>query len=144
MADIEKLVQILSGIPMFQGLTPRQLRRVANRFVERTFAKGDEIVTQGKGGEGFFVVLEGKAEAVLRRGDGTCSLLNPLNPGDFFGELALLADTTRVCSVLAAEDAVCAVLTRWDFLGILKEDAEMAVAVLQEIAARFSRVLSTM
>lgn len=144
MVEQEEVLQVLLRTPLFSGLRKRQLERLARRFVERTYGEGDAIVTQGKGGEGLFIIRVGEAEAIHRRADGTTVVLNPLLPGDFFGELALLSDTTRTASVIAKKDITCLVLTRWDFLGILKEDGEMAVAVLQELAERFSRLLGSL
>ncbi|MGC9520470.1 MAG: cyclic nucleotide-binding domain-containing protein [Anaerolineae bacterium] len=144
MAEKEETIRILMRTPLFRGLRRRQLERLARRFVERNYDKGEPIVTQGKDGEGFFVILSGEAEAVHRRADGTTVVLNPLLPGDFFGELALLSDTVRTASVIAKEPTECLVLTRWDFIGVMKEDADMAVSILQELAERFSRLMSTL
>jgi CRP-like cAMP-binding protein len=144
MAEETETLDILMKTPLFSGLRKRQIERLARRFVKRQYKEGDPIVTQGKGGEGLFIIHSGAAEAVHRRADGTTVVLNPLLPGDFFGELALLTDTMRTASVFAKEPTVCMVLTRWDFLAIMKEDGEMAVAVLQELAERFSRVMSSL
>lgn len=144
MVNVEKTIEVLRVTPLFQGLKKRQLERLAGCFVERQYKEGEAIVTQGKGGEGFFIIVEGKAEAIHTRVDGTDIVLNPLQAGDFFGELALLTDTMRTASVVAAEPTCCLALTRWDFSTLLKEDAEMAVTVLQELAMRFSRVLNTL
>ena len=65
-------------------------------------------------------------------------------PTDFFGELALLDDGLRTASVLAAEPTQCLALTRWDFLAALREDAEMSVIILQELAKRFRRALDSL
>ncbi len=143
MAVADRLT-ILQRTPLFRGLNRRQIEQIGKRFVERTYAPGDKIVTQGKGGEGFFVIMEGRAEAIHEQADGTHAVLNLLNPGDFFGEMALLTEQMRTASVVAVEPTRCLVLAQWDFLGLLREDADMAVAVLQELAARFSRVLAIM
>ncbi len=144
MVEQDELIQILMRIPLFSGLRRRQLDRIARRFVDRDYKEGEAIVTQGKSGEGFFVILSGEADAVHRRADGTTVVLNPLLPGDFFGEMALLTDQPRTASVIAKEPTRCGVLTRWDFLGVMKEDSEMAVSVLQELAARFSKLLNAL
>jgi CRP/FNR family transcriptional regulator, cyclic AMP receptor protein len=144
MREQGETIDILMKTPLFRGLRRRQLERLARRFVERTYKEDDAIVTQGRGGEGLFVIESGAAEAVHQRTDGTTVVLNPLEPGDFFGELALLTDSMRTASVIAKEPTVCMVLTRWDFLAIMKEHGEMAVAVLQELAERFSRVMSSL
>ena len=143
MVDENTTLDILNRIPLFKGLNRKQLQKIAQRFVEREFDKGEAIITQGQGGEGFFVIVSGAAEAVLERVDGQRVVLNPLGPSDFFGEIALLSDSLRSASVITTEPTNCVALTRWDFLSILKEDADMAVAVLQELATRFSRFMST-
>ena len=53
MAVADKLT-ILQRTPLFRRLNQRQIEQVGKRFVERTYAPGEKIVTQGKGGEGFF------------------------------------------------------------------------------------------
>jgi CRP/FNR family transcriptional regulator, cyclic AMP receptor protein len=144
MAELKDIVKVLERTPLFRGLKPRQLEGLAKRFVERRYEVGQAIVTQGQGGEGFFIIVSGKAEAVHTRADGTTVVLNSLEPSQFFGELALLTETMRTASVVTTEPTLCIVLTRWDFLSALRADADMAVAVLQELAGRFTRVLSTM
>jgi len=144
MVEQGEMTQVLERTPLFRGLGKRQLERLARRFVEREYEAGEAIVTQGQGGAGFFVLVSGEAEALLERGDGSTTSLNPLGPDAFFGEMALLTDAVRSASVVAKTPVTCLVLTRWDFLSILKEDAEMAVSVLQELASRFSRVMSSL
>lgn len=144
MPDKNDTINILSRVPLFQSLKQKQLETLAVRLTERSYEPGDFIVTQGKGGAGFFVVCSGAAEAVQVRADGTKVVLNPLRVGDFFGELALLSDSTRTASVVAVEPTMCFILTRWDFLAILKKDSDMAVTVLQELAERFVRVMNTL
>lgn len=140
MAVADRLT-VLQRAPLFQGLNRRQIERLGKRFVERSYEPGDKIVTQGKGGEGFFIIMEGQVEVVREQLDGAQVVLHSLEVGDFFGEMALLTERLRTASVVATESTCCLVLTRWDFLGLLREDADMAVAVLQELAARFSRAL---
>ncbi|MFP4393964.1 MAG: cyclic nucleotide-binding domain-containing protein [Anaerolineales bacterium] len=144
MADLKETVQVLKRAPLFQTLNNRQLERLARRFVEREYEAGDTIVTQGKGGEGFFIITSGKADVIRKRLDGAEVVVNKLEEADFFGELALLDDGPRTASVVATEPAECLVLTRWDFFGALKEDVDTAIAILQEVAKRFRLALDTL
>ena len=141
MPNAENILQFLQRVPLFQGLNNRQLRKLAERFVERRYAAGQEMVTQGQGGEGFFLLVSGRAEAIRTRADGEKVMVNSFGPADFFGELALLDEGIRTATVTATEPTECLVLTRWDFLSILKEDAQMAVTILQELARRFRMAL---
>ena len=143
MSDVNKIVGFLERVPLFNGLKPRQLQLIARRCVEREFAAGQPIVTQGQGGEGFFVIVSGRAEAI-REHHGERAVVNTFGPSDYFGEMALLDDGLRTASVVTTEPTTCVVLARWDFFGALREDPEMAITLLQELARRFRRALEAL
>ncbi len=145
MANAEEKKQFLKKVPLFQGLKDKQLQRIADRMVERKYAAGDTIVKQGQGGEGFFVIVAGKAEAIRERADGDKTVVNTFGPTDFFGEMALLDEEgIRTASIKTTQPTDCLVLTRWDFIAILKQDAEMAVEILQELARRVRAALNAL
>ncbi len=137
MADLERIAEILGKVPLFESLNKRQLQNLARIFIDRQCQAGEVIVPQGREGYGFFIVASGKAEAVRERADGTKSVVNTFGPGDFFGELALLDNGPRTASVIAVEPTECLILPRENFLGVLRRDGEMAVAILTELAKRF-------
>jgi CRP-like cAMP-binding protein len=144
MANVERTISVLSRTPLFQGLKKRQLERFARRFVERDYKEGDVIVEQGSGGEGFYIIDKGAAKAVRELPGGEEVVVNTFGPADFFGELALLAEGPRTASVIATQPTSCLILTRWDFLGTLRDDADTAVAILQEVAKRFRMALDAL
>lgn len=143
MTSTAEKAAFLKKVPLFKGLTTKQLNAIAERMVERTYKAGDVVIQQGKGGEGFFIVSAGKLEAILEHHDGEKSVVNIFSPTDFFGELALLSEGTRTASIVTIEDSTCQVLTRWDFRAILANDAEMAISILEELSSRFRQLLST-
>ena len=144
MADVKETVDFLNRVPLFRGLKKRQLERLAKRFVPREYAAGEAIVTQDKGGEGIFTIVSGKAEAIRERADGAKVVVNTFGPTDFFGEMALLDDGLRTASVVATEATQCLALTRWDFRAALKEDVDMAITILEEMAKRFRMALDVL
>jgi CRP-like cAMP-binding protein len=144
MANMEETVGFLARVPLFNNLKKRQLERLARHFVPRDYAAGVAIVAQDKGGEGFFIILSGKAEAIRERADGTKTVVNTFEETSFFGELALLDDGLRTASVVTTEATRCLALTRWDFYAVLKEDVEMAIVILQELAKRFRMALDVL
>src|SRR5262245_21911766 len=145
MSDLKQTTSFLHNVPLFQSLNDRHLELLAKRMVERDYVAEQSIVSQGKGGEGFFVIVSGKAEAVRERSDGVKVPVNTFGPTDFFGELTLLDDGLRTASVVASEPTKCLVLTRWDFLGVLREsDSEMSILILEELAKRFRRALDSL
>lgn len=145
MSNLKQTTGFLQNVPLFHSLNNRQLELLAKRMVEREYVSDQHIVTQDKGGEGFFVIVSGKAEAFRQRSDGAQVPVNTFGPTDFFGELALLDDGLRTASVIATESTKCLVLTRWDFLGALREsDVEMAIVILEQLAKRFRRALDSL
>lgn len=140
----QEVVRFLTGVPLFAGLQERQIRNLVKRMRERTYHKGDGIVEQAKMGVGLFIIVSGECDVIRLRPDGTTFVVDTLGPKQFFGELSLLDEAPRTASVIAKADTTCLVLTQLDFLDAIREDAEMAIAVMKELAARFRRVLSHM
>jgi CRP/FNR family cyclic AMP-dependent transcriptional regulator len=144
MPDIKVAISVLEKVPLFQSLKRGQLDRLARRFVDRKAEAGHAIVTQGQGGEGFFIITAGKVQVTRQRNDGSLVVVNEMGPTDFLGELALLDDGLRTATATATEPVECLVLTRWDFMGVLKDDPDMAITILQELARRFRRALDSL
>ena len=142
MAKPDDIVNFLVTIPLFHGLNNKQLKQLAKRFVPRNYETGKPIVTQGKGGEGMFVIISGRAEAIVESSDGTKNKVNEFGPRDFFGEVAMLDDGPRTASVVATEQTECLALTRSDFISLMKNDAEMATEITVALAKRLRRVAS--
>ena len=145
MDNLKEIVGFLQRVPLFQGLKNSQKELLAKRFVERDYAADAKIVIQGKGGEGFFIIVKGHADAYRSRSDGNEVLVNSFDATDYFGELALLDEEgLRTATVVTTEPTKCLVLIRWDFISLLKEDNEMAISILTELTRRFERLLDTM
>lgn len=140
----DDIIRFLTGVPLFAGFQERQIKSLVKRMRERDYQKGDGIVEQGKMGVGLFIIVSGECEVIRLRPDGTTFVVDTLGPKQFFGELSLLDEAPRTASVIAREATTCLVLTQLDFLDTIREDADMAIAVMKELAARFRRALSHM
>ena len=111
------LVDELKKVPLFSGLSQRQLKKLGRGFKERQFKAGTSVVRQGQmSGVGFFVITEGEAYVSV---DG--SEVARLGPGDHFGELALISERVRSATVTAAGPLNCLVMAFWDFREFAKE-----------------------
>ena len=143
MADVKQQIEILRHVPLFTGLNDRQLRSLAKILTVREYHDGDEIITQGNGGQGLFIISKGTAKVIRLQPDGEAVEVNRFVPNDFFGELALLDDGVRTASVIATSELQCLILTRLDFQGILRGDPEMSIVIMRELAKRFRRALDS-
>lgn len=140
----QERIAFLQSVPLLAGLDRKQMQRLANRFVERSYKAGDAIVRQGRGGEGLFVIVSGRAEARRETADGSSVVVSSFGPKDFFGEIALLSPGVRTASVVALDDVDCLVLTRSDLIAVMKADADMGVVIAQAVAQRLRQALDTL
>ncbi len=144
MQDNQNIIRFLQTVPLFKELGERQLQRLAKRFKERAYSKGETIVNQGTMGIGLFILEAGRADVIYDAADGDRTVVNQLGPTDFFGELSLLDDAPRTASVVATEDAKCLVLAQLDFMDALREDADIPIVMLKEMARRLRRIMQTL
>ncbi len=122
---------VLASVPMFQDLSQRHLRKVAEQATVKRFAPSSAIVRAGDAGDAFYVILDGAAN-VRRPGKRTIKL----KPGDFFGELALLDAAPRVATVEAETEVLTMRLGRTGFQRVLEKEPKVAVSMLKTLAAR--------
>jgi CRP/FNR family cyclic AMP-dependent transcriptional regulator len=125
------MVDSLREVPLFADLSNRDLKRLAGSMSEMSFATGETVVSQGKGGVGFFVILEGRAK-VSQDGEERATL----GPGDYFGEMALIDGDDRAASVTAEGDLRCAAMTMWNFRPFVKGHPDVAWALLTALVKR--------
>src|SRR5687767_1845066 len=123
--------KLLKSVPIFSDLGDAELERIARSFRDRTFAAGQEVVTEGRGGVGFFVIEDGEA-AVTVHGEER----RTMGPGDYFGEVALIDEGPRTATITAKTDLKCWGLTPWDFRPLVETHAEIAWQLLQTFAKR--------
>jgi len=121
----------LRDVPLFADLSSRDLRRLADSMQELSFASGRQVVTEGKGGVGFFVILDGTAR-VSQGGEDR----GTLGPGDYFGEMALIDGDDRMASVHAESDLRCAAMTPWTFRPFVKDHPDVAWSLLTALVKR--------
>lgn len=121
----------LKGVPLFAGLTPQQLRRVAEVGVVRRFLAGAAMVKLGEPGNAFYVILDGRALVVRENGRPL-----KLGPGDFFGELSLIENAPRSADVIATDDVTALVIGAGAFKKLLRSEAAFTYAILETVVER--------
>jgi CRP-like cAMP-binding protein len=124
-------VDVLRRVPLFADLSRREVEKIARLFKERRFAEGETVVREGSGGAAFFLVDSGEAAVSVNGKDrGT------LEPGDYFGEIALIDEGARTATITATSDLVCWGLTFWDFRPLVEANAAIGWKLLQSLAKK--------
>ena len=131
MADQRTLVQMLGRVPLFQGLSRKQLVAVLRTAGEVDHPAGKEVVREGADGVGFHLILSGKATVVPGR-----RTLGTLGPGDSFGDIAIIDGGPRSATVRAEEPLRTLSLTAWHFKAVLVEQPTIAHKIMLELCRR--------
>ena len=103
-ADTNKR-SVLESLPLLAFLTPEVRGLVADSFVPASFEFGAVIFEEGDPADALFVLAEGRARVLKMQGDSEVSL-NVLQPGDSFGENAVLTGGVRSATVRASSSKV--------------------------------------
>ena len=115
----------IEGIGIFSGLTRDQHRSLARLMTCVPVKAGRALTTEGQSGREFMIIVEGQASV---RRDG--HLVATLGPGEFFGEMSLIAGAPRSATVTAETDMLIETLNRREFSSMLDENPSLARKVL--------------
>jgi CRP-like cAMP-binding protein len=133
----DDVVPALERLPLFAGFDRKELAKLAERFDEQTFLPEHGVLTEGMTGMEFFIILDGTAEVIH---DG--AVIATLQPGDFFGEVAVLDGGPRTASVRALDRLRCLGLPNGAFRQLLLDYPLMAVNLLPQVIRRFRAVMT--
>ena len=129
---------LLAQVPLFEGLSRRHLKQIAEHADEISFRRGETIVEADQPGGTFFVIVEGEVRVV--RGDRTIARVGP---GEFFGEISLLDGGPRTASVIAATPVVAIRLFKASFDKVVREEPRVAGKILAAVARRLREAEKT-
>jgi CRP/FNR family transcriptional regulator, cyclic AMP receptor protein len=130
-AKARQEIEYLATVPLFSALTRRELEQVSQASEQIDARAGDELVTEGRIGREFFLILSGRA--VVRRHQRKVA---ELGPGQWFGELALIDNEPRSATVQAVTDMKLLVLGQGEFAGLLDTLPGIAAKLLTGMAHR--------
>ncbi|HCV43312.1 MAG TPA: cyclic nucleotide-binding domain-containing protein [Bacteroidetes bacterium] len=127
----DRIIDLLKGIPLFDGLTSRELSAVERILHRRTYRSEETIFRQGEPGVGMYIIIEGRVAVVAEPGSRT---LAQLQTGEFFGELALLDDSPRSASAIAQEECRMLGFFQPDLFGLIDRNPHLGVKIVMRLA----------
>jgi CRP/FNR family cyclic AMP-dependent transcriptional regulator len=128
------LEQILSKVPAFGGLSPRELKEVAAIVHKREYRTGEPVFSQGDPGLGMYIIQAGEVSIGLTGKDGDERELAVLSEGDFFGELALLDESPRSANARCKTDCTLIGFFRPDLFELIEKKQQLGVKVIFKLA----------
>lgn len=123
----------LANIRMFDHLDEDDRTSLANVIDELKVAKGQTLFQAGDPGDSLFIVVTGEIELFIKDTVGQKIVLHAAQPGDMFGELAMLDSGPRTATALALFDSEVLVLDRDDLTLLFQRKPETALHMLASL-----------
>ena len=135
-ATVPTVEEILARVPLLARLSGRQRARLVRLSTRRSYRPGAVIVRQGDTSMSFYIVLSGDVRIERVTESRAAVPMAEMGPGGFFGEMGLIDDLPRSATVVAVTPTECALLAKWDFQNTLRDDPEIALALLPVLNKR--------
>lgn len=126
-------IDLIKRVPLFASASKAELTEIAKIADEIDLDEGKTLMKEGDTGREFLVLIEGTAE-VVRGGKKIASI----GPGDFFGEVALIAKTPRNATITTTSPVRALVITDRAFTRLIDQSPKIAVTVLVALAERIA------
>jgi signal transduction histidine kinase len=126
----------LEACKLFCQLSPGELNGLRQLAREQTFSAGQEIFKESDPGDGVYVVKEGLVEISVLVGQSVRHAFSRVEPGDFFGEMAVIEDKPRSANAVATKETAVYFLPRAEMLKLIERSPVLALALLREISHR--------
>jgi len=121
---------VLEGVHLFEHLSAEDRAGLAEVVDRRTLAAGETLFSTGDPGESLFVVRTGQVEIFLKDTAGQKIVLSIADPGDIFGELALLDGGARSATAVALAESELLELSRVHLLPLFQRSPAVALRLL--------------
>jgi len=126
--------EVLSKVPAFANLAPRELKEVAAIVHKREYRSGEPVFYQGDPGLGMYIVKDGEVSIVIQGKDGNERELALFSDGDFFGELALLDESPRSANAVCKTECTLIGFFRPDLFELIEKNTTLGIKIVLKLA----------
>lgn len=127
-------IDILHKTLLFRGCNREDLELVAGLFQLRQVKQNMTIFTEKMPAEALYIIKSGSIRITTMAGEGDEVGLLLLGPGDFFGEIAIIQESSRAVTARAETATEVLMLTRKDFQALIDLDPRVAAKITLSIA----------
>ena len=138
--DPDLALAALSRSPLFQGIVPEDLGRLAQNMAPRRYRRNEVIFHEGDPGESLHIVVGGRVKITRESIEGDEAIVAIIGPGDTFGELVLLDGAVRSATATAIEATETLTMSRAAFSSLVDGSDPFRWQLLGGIAHRLRRL----
>jgi uncharacterized membrane protein len=134
--NLTERARTLCLLPMFESLTEDEIKQLAGLLTEVSYKADEKIFYEKEPGDAMYVLRAGAVRIWVHDEDVSKVTLAELQPGAFFGELAVLDGSERSATAEALQDSTLYRLSREDFQCFLLAHPPVALNMIREIGKR--------
>jgi CRP-like cAMP-binding protein len=127
---------ILERNRLFRGLSAATIQQIAALAIRRPYEPDAIVFSQGDPGDSLYGVVTGKVRISASTREGKEMFLNIMEPGDTFGEIALLDGNPRTATATTTATCELMIIPRAQFLALLQREPTVAIHLLQLLCQR--------
>ena len=127
---MDKILNIISTIPLFNGLPEDQMVAIRKIALEKVFNKGEIIFSEGDEGNGFYVISEGRVKIFKVSTEGKEQILHIFGPGQPFGEAPVFAGQKFPANAQAIEKTRVLFFLRVSIVNLISANPSLALNML--------------
>jgi len=127
---MDKILDIISTIPLFKGLPEDQMVAIRKIALEKEFNKGEIIFSEGDEGNGFFVIAEGRVKIFKLSTEGKEQILHIFGPSQPFGEVPVFAGQKFPANAQAIEKTRVLFFLRISIVNLISANPSLALNML--------------
>jgi CRP/FNR family transcriptional regulator len=135
-ASGDDTIALLRRVPVFSTLSDDELAQVAQVTMARRFEAGSVVFKEGDDGSTCYIVRTGRARAIREHPDGRSITLAHFDPGDIFGEMAMLDGERRSATVEATEETEAIAILSDDMHRLLRTHPDISVKLIAALGQR--------
>ncbi|MCL2809842.1 MAG: GGDEF domain-containing protein [Treponema sp.] len=120
--------------PLFCDLNEEEFEIAAKALNPIYIKKQDTLFNEGDSGEDIYILHSGLLSASALQSDGNARWLFNINPGDFLGEMSIIAHEPRSATITALEDSIVMMLRSIDFYRIITYNPIIGFKILRAIS----------
>ncbi len=134
------ITSIIAGIPLFEGLSPKQCTALGAIAVRKYYSKGQNFFSEGDQGIGFYIILSGKVKVFKLSSEGKEQIFHILEAPEPFAEAAVFAGEHYPASAQALSETLVLFFPKHKFVELISREPSLALSMLALLSRRLRKL----
>ncbi|SMO34003.1 Cyclic nucleotide-binding domain-containing protein [Balnearium lithotrophicum] len=137
-------VELIRNFPLFRNFTEKELREISEYLDYKVFSKGEVLFEEGDPGDRIFFIVKGRVDLFRPDAFGNPVKVAVSQEGTPLGELSFFSNHFHSSRAVTPKETHVLILTREGYEKLKKEDPQLAIKLLEELAKVISERLKEM